>query len=71
LLCCTHRAACCRIFKAIEWVLIRGLVAPKGYQMYITVFYLLAAVVLVTLLLTVWIALVLKGSDSVNPWLRR
>lgn len=67
----THGAARCRIFKAIEWILIRALVAPKGYEMYITVFYLLAAVVLVTLLLTVWVVLVLKGSDSVNPWLRR
>lgn len=51
--------------------MIRGVVTPKGYNMYITVFYLLAAVVLVTLLLTVWVALVLKGSDSVNPSLRR
>lgn len=39
--------------------------------MYVTVFYILAGVILAALLLTVWVALVLKGSDTVNPWLRR
>lgn len=58
-------------FKAVEWALIRGLVEFQGYDMYITVFYILAAIILLTLLLTVWVALVLKGSDSVNPWLRK
>lgn len=39
--------------------------------MYISVFYAVAAVMLATLLLTVWVAVVLKGSDSLNAWLKR
>lgn len=61
----------CRVFKAIEWILFRALLVKLGYDNYITVFYFLAAVILATVLLTVWIALVLKGSDTVNVWLKR
>lgn len=43
----------------------------EGYSKYITVFYIMAAIVVATMLLTVWVALALKGSDTVNPWLRR
>lgn len=45
--------------------------AVQGYDTYITVFYIITAITLATLALTVWVALVLKGSDTVNPWLRR
>lgn len=62
---------CCRAFKAIEWTLIRPLVNVHGYAMYITVFYIISGVTLTTIALTVWVALVLKGSDTANPWLRR
>lgn len=39
--------------------------------MYITVFYVISAITLAGLLGAVWVAVVLKGSDTVNPWLRR
>jgi hypothetical protein len=64
-------AGCCRAFKTIEWTLIRPLVNVHGYAMYITVFYIISGVTLTTIALTVWVALVLKGSDTTNPWLRR
>ncbi|KIZ04138.1 Chaperone protein dnaJ [Monoraphidium neglectum] len=51
-------------FKAIHWVLIRGLVFPKGYDMYIRVFYALAAIVFVSLILAAWLAIVLKKDDA-------
>lgn len=65
--CVANRSA----WKAVEWVLIRGLVVIEGYDMYVTVFYVMAGVIFGTLALTAWVALVLKGSDSVNPWLKR
>jgi hypothetical protein len=61
----------CRLFKVIEWILFRSLVVTEGYSQYITVFYIMAAIVVATMLLTVWVALALKGYDTVNPWLRR
>lgn len=68
----TEQCKCaCRVFKAIEWILFRSLLVQQGYSKYITVFYFLAAVILATVLLTVWVALVLKGSDTVNVWLKR
>lgn len=45
--------------------------AVEGYSTYITVFYLFVGVILATLLLTVWLTVVIKGSDSVSPWLGR
>jgi hypothetical protein len=68
---CARTLPTCRIFKAVEWALPRALVRVKGYDMYITVFYIIAAVVLGTLVLTACVAVLLKGSDSVNPWLKR
>lgn len=59
------------IFKAIEWTLFRMILVRQGYNTYISVFYFLAALVLTDVLLTVWVALVLKGDDPVNPWLKR
>jgi hypothetical protein len=44
---------------------------PVGYAAYIIVFYLLGGLVLFNLLATVWIAVVLKGSDSSSAWLNR
>lgn len=61
----------CRIFKAVEWALPRALVAVKGYDLYIMVFYITAGAVLGTLALTACVAVLLKGSESVNPWLKR
>ncbi|KAI8474715.1 MAG: hypothetical protein J3K34DRAFT_518018 [Monoraphidium minutum] len=51
-------------FKAIKWVLIRGLVFPKGYDMYIRVFYALAAIILLSLAMAAWLAIVLKKDDT-------
>jgi hypothetical protein len=42
-----------------------------GVCRYITLFYFLAALIIATVLLTIWVALVLKGSDTMNIWLRR
>lgn len=42
----------------------RGLVKPKGYDMYIQVFYAIAAIILLTLVLAAWLAVVLKKDDS-------
>jgi hypothetical protein len=64
-------AVLCRAFKIIEWILFRALVAVEGYSTYITVFYLLVGIILATLLLTVWVTVAIKGSDSVSPWLGR
>lgn len=43
----------------------------QGYETFIAVFYVLAAVVLVSLVLTVWVAVILRKDDSGNVWLRR
>jgi hypothetical protein len=51
--------------------LFRLLVIPAGYATYILVFYLLGGLVLTNLLATVWVAVVLKGSDSSSAWLNR
>uniref|UniRef100_A0A383WLS1 Uncharacterized protein n=1 Tax=Tetradesmus obliquus TaxID=3088 RepID=A0A383WLS1_TETOB len=53
------------------WVLFRLVVTPKGYDAYIAVFYAVSAVILVSLALTVWVAVILKKDDSGNAWLRR
>lgn len=49
----------------------RLIVARVSYSTYITVFYLLASLVLVGLLATVWVAVILKGDDTNSTWLRR
>jgi hypothetical protein len=46
-------------------------VAVEGYSTYITVFHLFVGIILATLLLTVWLTVVIKGADSVSPWLAR
>lgn len=43
----------------------------QGYDAYIAVFYAVSAVILVSLALTVWVAVILKKDDSGNAWLRR
>ena len=43
------------IWQGIQWLLFRNLVEPKGYATYVTVFYVIAALVLSTLLSTVWV----------------
>lgn len=52
------------VFQAIRWVLIRGLVMHKPYEQYIKVFYAISAIVLVSLLLAAWLAVVLKKDDA-------
>lgn len=42
----------------------RGLVLPKGYDTYIKLFYALAAIILLSLLLAAYLALVLKKDDA-------
>eukprot|EP00879_Flechtneria_rotunda_P033604 GHRR01037236.1.p1 GENE.GHRR01037236.1~~GHRR01037236.1.p1 ORF type:complete len:175 (+),score=39.48 GHRR01037236.1:508-1032(+) len=59
------------IFKVIQWLAFRFLLIPKGYDSYIKVFYVLAGVILACLVATVWVALVMKGENSNNPWVRR
>jgi hypothetical protein len=59
------------IFKAIEWTLFRMIVVRSGYSTTIGVFYFLAALVFSNLVLTIWVAIVLKGDEAANPWLRR
>ncbi|GBF92718.1 hypothetical protein Rsub_05087, partial [Raphidocelis subcapitata] len=59
-------------FQAIRWVLIRGLMMPKGYDAYIKLFYALAAIILLSLLLAVWLAVVLKKDDATETgWMGR
>jgi hypothetical protein len=59
------------IFKAVQWLLFRLLVMPKGYATYITVFYVLSGLVLSSLVVTAWVAVLLKGSETNNVWLNR
>lgn len=59
------------IWQAIQWLLVRNIVQPKGYAMYISVFYIISALILATILMTVWVAVVLKGDDASNVWMRR
>lgn len=61
----------CRIFKAIRWVLFKQLVLPHGYDSFVAFFYFLAALILVSILATVWVAVVLKGDDASNVWVKR
>jgi hypothetical protein len=46
-------------------------VAAQGYDAYIAVFYAVSAVVLLSLALTVWVAVILKKDEAGNVWLRR
>ncbi|KAI8467685.1 MAG: hypothetical protein J3K34DRAFT_523567 [Monoraphidium minutum] len=59
-------------FQAIRWVLFRFLVLPKGYNTYIVVFYIIAATIFLSLILTAYVAVVLKKDDSTaGGWLSR
>lgn len=46
-------------------------VCSQGYNAFVTVFYVISAVVLVSLGLTVWIAVVLKKDDNAGVWTKR
>jgi hypothetical protein len=59
------------IFKAVQWLLFRMLVVPKGYATYVTVFYVLAGLALTSLVVTAWVAIALKGNETHNVWLNR
>jgi hypothetical protein len=43
----------------------------QGYDAYITVFYVLVALVAACLALTVWVAVVLKKDEGGGTWLKR
>jgi hypothetical protein len=51
-------------FKAIKWIMIRGLVMPKGYDTYIQVFYAIAAIILISLAFSAWLAIAMKRDDA-------
>jgi hypothetical protein len=45
---------------------------PQGYDAYIKLFYALAAIILLSLLLAVWLAVVLKKDDATETgWMGR
>jgi hypothetical protein len=50
---------------------VRSLVTPQGYSAYVTVFYVISAIVLLALSLTVWIAVILKKDENGGVWLKR
>jgi hypothetical protein len=60
-----------RVFRAVEWLLFRVIIVPKGYATYVTVMYVLAGIVGLTVVTTAWVAIALKGDDTGNVWLRR
>lgn len=60
-----------RAFKVIEPFLLRALVAVYGYDTYVSLFYALAGAVLGVVVLAAWVAVVFKGSEPANPWLKR
>lgn len=43
----------------------------QGYDAYVTVFYVISGLVLLSLSLTVWIAVVLKKDKNGGVWLKR
>lgn len=43
----------------------------QGYVYFIAVFYVLAAVVITSVLLTVWVAVITRKDDRVSPWIKR
>eukprot|EP00775_Hariotina_reticulata_P007054 gene7054-7268_t len=59
------------MFKSIRWLLFKHLVKTHGYDTYISVFYFLAALVLSTVAIAAVVALILKGDESNNAWLKR
>eukprot|EP00877_Chromochloris_zofingiensis_P013209 jgi/Chrzof1/8141/UNPLg00188.t1 len=59
------------IWKAFYWVLFRFIVWDKGYDFYIAVFYVLAALIMSTVGLTLWVAALLKRADNSGAWLKR
>ena len=57
-------------FQAIRWVLIRGLVMHHSYDQYIKVFYAISAIILISLAMAVWLAVMLKKDDAAETgWL--
>lgn len=52
-------------------MLLRQVFTPKGYGPYIAYFYFQAGAGLAIILVTAWIALVLKGDDASNIWVKR
>lgn len=55
----------------MQWLLIRQLLLPKGYDSYVAFFYFLVALILASIVAAVWVALVLKGDDASNVWVKR
>lgn len=61
----------CRIYKAIQWILFRQLLLPKGYDSYVAFFYFLTGLILSSIAATAWVAVVLKGDNASNVWVKR
>lgn len=59
------------LYAAIQWVLVRTVMAPKGYNAYIAVFYILAITSLGSLVISVWIAVIKQAENQTSKWLRR
>jgi hypothetical protein len=43
----------------------------QGYDTYISVFYILAAMIFSSIGLTLWVAWLLKKDENGNPWIKR
>eukprot|EP00775_Hariotina_reticulata_P009651 gene9651-9811_t len=59
------------IWKGIQWILFRRLVEPQGYDTYVTVLYVLEAFIVLAVVLTVWLALLLRRDEKGNVLMRR
>eukprot|EP00775_Hariotina_reticulata_P003511 gene3511-3781_t len=58
--------------KDLRWTLGRmALDFLQGYDTFIIVFYILAATIVLTTVLTTWVALVLRKNEATNAWMRR
>eukprot|EP00878_Enallax_costatus_P040105 GHUV01046095.1.p1 GENE.GHUV01046095.1~~GHUV01046095.1.p1 ORF type:complete len:226 (+),score=46.03 GHUV01046095.1:1027-1704(+) len=58
-------------YKAISWLLFKMLWMTSGYVTYISGFYMLTAMTLISSATIVWIAVALKGTTPDNIWLKR
>eukprot|EP00878_Enallax_costatus_P011929 GHUV01012456.1.p1 GENE.GHUV01012456.1~~GHUV01012456.1.p1 ORF type:complete len:256 (+),score=51.66 GHUV01012456.1:186-953(+) len=59
------------LYKAINWILFKSMLVPKGYTSYMTLFYILAVVTTAGQIATVWVAVKLRGGDVSGKWMAR
>jgi uncharacterized membrane protein HdeD (DUF308 family) len=50
---------------------LRSLLSLQGYDTFIVVFYILAAFIVLTTVLTVWVALIVRKNQATNAWMKR